>query len=55
MRAPDDRGDLALGDLGDIACCLAFAVVSVIATLELAGIACFAWRCLGMLLSPLAG
>jgi len=55
MKAPDDRRGPKLADVGDIVCCLAFAITSVIAALAFADIASFAWRYLGVLLSPLMG
>jgi len=47
------RSKPSLADLGDIACCIVLAISSVVVILEFAGIASFAWRCLGVVLSPL--
>lgn len=48
-----DRRRLDLADVGDILCSLAVAIAGVMAALEFAGIASFAWHYLGVALSPL--
>jgi hypothetical protein len=52
---PDDQGGLNPADVGDIVCCVAFAIVSLMVAIRFAGIASFAWSCFGGVLAPLMG